>query len=227
MSWRGVAGGLLIAAGAIGCEGGALPGTQSGAGRAGSGAAMTGSAGVIGAAGSGGLGGRACPCSRRPGENESSMCPAGTGKVTTVEIGPEGGTVLLDGTPQTRGVAFKLEIPSNVLAEVVTIQVTESTTPPPEPWVDQSPIYDLQPAGLTFASRARITIPFQNVEGIVPRDTAAYLSTPDLPSFTRLADSYINAGFVTASVPQLGQVLVGRSRTVDDELACGRGPGTE
>jgi len=217
MSWRRVAGGVLIVASAIGCEAGALTGAQSG--RGGSGGAVTGIGGVAGA----GFDGRDCPCSRRPDENNSSLCPPGTGKVTTAEIGPAGGTVLLDGTPQTKGVSFKLEIPFNGLAEVVTIQVTEMMSPVPQPYVDQSPIYDLQPAGLTFATPVLLTIPYQNVRGIIPPETSAYLSTPDGASFERLEDAYVNAGFVTAPLSRLGQVFAGHPRGKNDIFACGLG----
>jgi len=225
--WFRAVGALLVAS-AIGCEGGALP-TPTGEGGS-SGTTGTGQGGsVVTDAGRGGGGGdgRNCPCSRRAGENNSWMCPPGTGKVATAEIGPAGGTLILDGTPATQGVGvpFKLVIPYNALTQTVTLQVTELTVPPPSGFVDYSPIYDLQPRGLTFATPALLTIPWENVQGVVPAGIAAYLSTDDGATFTRIADSYTNAGFEMASLSGLGQVFTGYPRTTADDIACGLGAG--
>jgi hypothetical protein len=86
--------------------------------------------------------------------------------------------------------------------------------------VDQSPIYELQPTGLTFATPALLTIPFENVQGIIPREIAGYLSTDDCASFTRLGDSYENAGFIMASLSRLGQVFAGYPHGAADDIAC-------
>lgn len=238
-----LAAGAVIVAAASGCGSGTLTDPHGGGGggaggQGGSGVlatscnnlgAGTGTAGSGGVAtgGSGGFDGRACRCSRRPGENNSWMCPPGTGKVVTAEVGPAGGTVLLDGTPATLGAALKLEIPINALAQTVTIQVTELTTPPPQPYMDASPIYDLQPAGLTFATPPLLTIPYTNVSGIIPRELAAYLSTDGCASFARIGDSYIDAGFLRASLSQLGQVFSGYPRSSADDIACVADAGTD
>ncbi len=75
-----------------------------------------------GGSGAGGFDGRACYCSRRPGENNSSSCPPGTGAVVSAVVGPAGGRIVLGG--------LKIDIAPNALPQPVTIQITESTTPP-------------------------------------------------------------------------------------------------
>jgi hypothetical protein len=160
--------------------------------------------------------GRACPCSRRPGENNSFRCPRGTGKVATAAIGPEGGTLSLGGTDATLGVAFSLEIPPNDLAETVVLSVTESTLPPPAAYVDWSPIYDLQPAGLTLSIPAKLTVPMTNVDGVIPLDTSINLSADCGQSYSRLPDSYEGV----TSLWKLGPVFVGYPRTSVDVAAC-------
>jgi hypothetical protein len=165
--------------------------------------------------------GRSCPCSRRPGENNSFQCPPGTGKSATASIGPEGGTLFLSGTPSTKGVDFKLEIPPNALQQTVVIEVVESTLPPPEQYVDESPIYDLQPAGLTLSQPATLTVPFMNVGGIVPRIIGINLSADCGMSYQRVPDSYQNAGFMQGSLSTLGPLFAGYLRSSADVAACG------
>jgi hypothetical protein len=180
--------------------------------------------GGVGGAGGGGppvTDGRSCACSRRPGENNSFQCPRGTGKSAAASIGPEGGTLLLSGTPSTQGVDFKLEIPPNALQQTVVIEVVESTFPPPEPYVDESPIYDLQPAGLTLSQPATLTVPFMNVGGIVPRIIGINLSADCGMSYQRVPDSYQNAGFMQGSLSTLGPLFAGYLRSSADVAACG------
>jgi hypothetical protein len=165
----------------------------------------------------GGVGdGHACPCSRRPGENNSFKCPRGTGKLATAAIGPEGGTLYLSGTPATRGIAFSLEIPPNTLADTVVLSVTESTLPPPAAYIDWSPIYDLQPAGLTLSMPAKLTVPLTNVDGVIPLATSINLSADCGQSYSRLSDSYEGI----TSLWTLGPVFAGYPRTSVDVAAC-------
>ena len=81
---------------------------------------------------------------------------------------PAGGRIVL-GTQD--------DIAPNALPQPVTIQITKSTTPPPQPYVDYSPVYEIQPAGLTFATPALLFIGMANVPGVVPRELAVYTST--------------------------------------------------
>jgi hypothetical protein len=180
-----------------------------------------GAAGAGGAVDGGASDGRACPCSRRPGENNSFKCPRGTGEVATAAIGPEGGTLSLGGTAATRGIAFSLEIPPNALAETVVLSVTESTLPPPPPYIDWSPIYDLQPAGLTLPIPAKLTVPLTNVDGVIPFDVSVNLSADCGQSYSRLPDSYEGV----TSLWTLGPVFAGYPRTSVDVAACAAADG--
>jgi hypothetical protein len=66
-----------------------------------------------------------------------------------------------------------------------------------------------------------LTIPWQNVGGIIPSNVlGAYVSTDSGTRFTRIADSYTNAGFEMASLSQLGQVFTGYPRSLADDIAC-------
>jgi hypothetical protein len=184
-----------------------------------------GGSGGAGMTGAGGFDGRGCPCSRRPGENNSFMCPRGAGATASAVIGPGGGTLLLGGTPSTLGLDFQLYVPPGALAETVVISVTEAALPPPAPYVDYSPIYDLQPAGLTSSAPMTVTVPWMNVDGIVPRELAIYQSTQDCGiSYTRVADSGQNAGFNEGSLSILGPVFMGYPRDAAVDLACGCAP---
>ncbi len=164
--------------------------------------------------------GRACPCSRRPGPNNSFKCPVGTGVVVSGEIGPEGGSLILGGTPSTVGVSFKLDIPPNALSQREVISVTElSNAAPSAPYIDESPVFDIQPAGLTFAAPALLTVPFMNVDGVIAPELSIYASS-DCHTFQRLPDSYSNAGFLQASMRVVGPVFAGYPRTQADIAAC-------
>lgn len=194
-------------------NGGGDVGIDAGAGGA--------SAGAGGSAGQGAPQ-RMCPCSRRPGEHNSFMCPLGEGVTRSVSVGPAGGTLVLSGTQSTRGVAFKLQIPPNALDHPVIIQVTEVASPaPPTPYVDESPVYDIQPAGLLFKVPALLTLPYENVSGIVAPELVIEASRDCGASYKPISDSYINAGFLQGSLSQLGPVFAGYPRTQLDVAACG------
>lgn len=191
-------------------------------------------AGAGGQGGSGGHGGGAvsgqagasspepmCRCTRRPGERESYRCPQGADQSVTQEVGPEGGSVVLDGTPSSMaaGVPVELVIPPGALDRTVTLRITETSIAPPEEIADWSPLYHLEPDDLRFESPVELRMPFASDDGLVPPHLAIHAS--ELPGSCRLAplrDSYINAGFSQATLPHLGWVIVGVSSTFE---SCG------
>jgi dihydropteroate synthase len=66
------------------------------------------------------------------------------------EVGPDGGTVALGGTPSTQGVSVELRIPPAALDRTVAIRITETTIPPIDELADWSPIYHFEPETLRF-----------------------------------------------------------------------------
>ena len=216
---KGGAGGALVDGGSVGamatCTYVGIAGAP-GQGEAGAGGSGAVDAGASDASASNGQG---CPCSRRPGSNNSFKCPVGTGVVASGEFGPEGGSLILGGTPSTVGVSFKLDIPPNALSQRQTISVTELSNAPSAPYIDESPVFDIQPAGLTFSSPATLTVPFMNVDGVISPELSIYASS-DCQTFQRLPDSYSNAGFLQASMRVVGPVFAGYPRTEADIAAC-------
>jgi hypothetical protein len=168
---------------------------------------------LAGAGGSPATSSSPCPCSRRPGGDYSFQCPMGTGQSASADIGRMGGTVSLSGTPSTKGVPCRLDIPANALSQLVTVTITETDIPPPLGYIDESPIYAIDsPGGLALASPARLTIPFQSDQSSVSNQLAIYLST-DGKTFTRLSVLLVNAGFVQGLLRGTGLVFAGYPAT--------------
>lgn len=163
-----------------------------------------------------------CPCSRRPGENNSFMCPPGTGQASFASIGKQGGTLTLNGTPSTKGVAVTVAIPANAFASLVVISITETTLAPPAGYVDASPVYDIEalPAGTILPQPVPVNIPFQNSIGTYPQQLSIYAST-DGVQYTRVQDTYINAGFLQGSLSKFGYVFAGYPMSAAELATCG------
>jgi hypothetical protein len=165
-----------------------------------------------------------CPCTRRDGQG-SLNCPVGTGKYWGSIVGPEGGVVVLDGTPSTLGVPVKLTVPYGALTEAHAITITETRCPPPDAYHDWSPVYQIDPPDLTFVTPAALEMPFEAKDPdpagssgfVVPKTVSIYESHGG--AFTRLPDSYVNAGFSQATVKQLGSFFVGYPKP-DAQFAC-------
>lgn len=153
-----------------------------------------------------------CGCTRRPGAGNSFQCPAGVGESTTATIGPSGGTVSLEGRQGTAsGVQAQLRFPPTAIPTPAQITLVETTIPPPVELIDWSPVYLAEPPALVLASRTPVQFPWSNLSGAVP-DLAIWFS-PDGACFTRVSDSYTNAGFEQGSITQLGYFVVGMPRT--------------
>jgi len=159
-----------------------------------------------------------CPCTRRPGPTTSAIfCPVGSGTSVTMTIGEAGGQISLDGTPSANAPGFRLQIPAGALAGPTVITVTETTVPPPASYVDASPIYQIDPPNLMFAKPAALTLPFKMKNGSIPSTLAIDASTD--AGYVRLADSYINAGFLQGSLSRTASVFAGYPKS-GCELAC-------
>jgi hypothetical protein len=162
----------------------------------------------------------ACPCTRRPGDGNSIRCPIGVGETASGTIGKAGGKITLTGrqTSQT-GVPFSLEIPPTALDADTMITVTETTTPPPADFVDYSPVYSIEPAGLSSTIPLPIVIGAANNEMLVTNALAIYGGPSVSGPFKRLADSYVNAGFMQGSTKTLGAFFVGYPKR-PEQAAC-------
>jgi hypothetical protein len=155
-----------------------------------------------------------CPCTRRSGAGTSFMCPAGAGQSQAMTIGTAGGKVTLAGQEATQtGVPFSLTIPPGALASDTMITVTETSVSPPADFVDYSPIYLVQPAALTTTVALPIVIGWANKSGLSaggPSAPLAIYAAPDVAGpFTRLPDSYVNAGFMQGSIKAFGAFFSG------------------
>jgi hypothetical protein len=158
-----------------------------------------------------------CGCTRRPGAGNSFQCPMGVGEEVTVSIGEGGGTVSLDGRQwQQSGVAAAIDFPPTAVAAPTDITLIETAIAPPRDFLDWSPVYRLEPLGLTLATSAPIRLPWSNGTGGGGAADLSALSiwfSPDGACFTRVPDSYTNAGFEQGSVTRLGYFIVAAQRT--------------
>lgn len=147
----------------------------------------------------------ACNCTRRPGGKRSFNCPAGVGESVSVQVGPEGGEVLLNGQQgKASRLGASLVIPPTALDKMVTITITETADTLPTDFVDLSPMYRFDPPDLTFALPVKVTIPIGNGEGTYPSQIGMYWSTGAQSQFARVEDSSYNAGVLLGSTMKLG-----------------------
>lgn len=197
------------------------PGTNSATGAAG---ASSVHADRFGGAGSGNVTSNtldaACPCSRRPGANNSFKCPMGVGESIATILGSAGGSLDLTARQgASSGVGFKIDVPPTTLHSDVEVRITETTTPPPAEFVDYSPIYLVEPGDLSSQVRINLTVPYGGNDGRIPRTLAIYAAADPQGPFERVADSYVNAGFLQGSITHFGAFFAGSPRT-DAEAAC-------
>ncbi len=88
--------------------------------------------------------------------------------------------------------------------------------PPPAGYADESPLYSVE-IGAPLAVPAKVAVPFQNDQNTVPKELSIYQSTDGGSTWVRIADSYINAGFLEGSLASPGLVFAGYPQTG----ACG------
>jgi hypothetical protein len=150
-------------------------------------------------------------CTRNPDGNTGFMCPTGTGVSVTKSVGRAGATVSLSGTPSTLGSAVELTIPPNALSETVDITITETIVVTPSGFSDWSPLYYFSSSEpVSFATPAQIKMPSTKGNGVGDPLLSVYWSSePDSCALAPLADSYVNAGFMQASVRFLGWGITG------------------
>jgi hypothetical protein len=161
-----------------------------------------------------------CPCTRSPDATPSTWCPRGADVSVAANIGPAGGTVTLDGTPNTVGVPAQVQISPNSLPAPTAITLRELSAPPPSAFTDFSPIYELDPLGLALAQGSSIRLNEVNVaNGMVSwNDLSIYTADSADGPWTKLDDQQPNAGFTTAAVVTTGFFFIGRPSS--DDASC-------
>jgi hypothetical protein len=149
-----------------------------------------------------------CGCSRRPGGTPSFQCPVGVGEFVTASIGSNGGTLDLAGRQGiVSGASADIEFPPTAFASTTDVTLIETAIPPPHDLLDWSPVYRLDPLGAALATPATVRLPWSNSAEIAVG--LSVWASSDGTCFTRLPDSYTNAGFEQASIESLGYLIVG------------------
>jgi len=126
--------------------------------------------------------------------SSSSSGTAATSAVTKT-IGPEGGTITVDGATVT--------FPANAVAAPLSITITPTTDAPPSGMVALSRVYRCEPAGTTFAQNVTMAMTFQGD----PTTATMFWSTGSDPAFKdvggvadgttmRATVQHFSAGFV-------------------------------
>ena len=146
----------------------------------------------------------------------------GVGQTSYATIGPAGGQLVLLGEQSKKtNVPFAIMFPPGALTSDTRISVTETDLPPPSGVLDYSPVYLLEPRGLTLAKVASLQIPWSSNLNAIPSTLGIYARDENGScAFSRLGDSYTNAGFEQASLTEFSYLLVGLPATVDP-ATCG------
>lgn len=153
-----------------------------------------------------------CGCSRRTSRSAID-CPEGLGEYAVTTVDANGGAVSLEGRQGIfSGVAAEVTFPPDAFAAPTAITLIETALLPPTDLLDWSPVYLVEPRGLALTSPAAVRLPWGNLPTELVSDLSIWFS-PDGICFTRLSDSYTNAGFEQGSIAQLGFLIVGTPRT--------------
>jgi hypothetical protein len=127
-------------------------------------------------------------------------------------VGPAGGAITLPGRQGiVSGVSAQVTFAPGAIATPTTITLIETAIAPPSDLLDWSPVYLVEPAGLALANPAALRLPDSNSLSTVS-ELSIWFSA-DGSCFTRIPDSYTNAGFEQGSTSQLGYLIVGTPRT--------------
>jgi len=166
-----------------------------------------------------------CQCTRRPGGALSNQCVHGDGTSACFVLTPDGGAFSIGGRQaKAVGVNLVLDFPRGAVSEPTTITLTETTCAPPNGFNDASPLYELWPADLVFASPVSIKVPFSTAPAdysqgpiLIPRDLGIYQDSTT--GFERLSSSYTNGGFMQGLITHFGFLFVGDSKT-EEQASC-------
>lgn len=144
-------------------------------------------------------------CSRRNGP--TSACPQGAAAAVWGTLAQAGDTVELMGTLATVGVTFQVRALAAPASGPVVVALVESAVPPPVGVADASPVY-LVEAKATLPALA-VKVPMTSNQSQFGADSTGLYFSADGSSFTQIADSYQNAGFLQGTLPGAGIVFAG------------------
>jgi hypothetical protein len=97
------------------------------------------------------------------------------------------------------------------LATDVRVTVTETTIPPPLGYVDFSPVYVIE-SPIPTSLPLKLVVPYSNKSRDVQNLSIYFASDPRGP-FSRVEDSYFNAGFMEGTIRGFGALFVGYPKT--------------
>ena len=83
-------------------------------------------------------------------------------------------------------------------------------------------MYDIEavPAGTILPQPVPVSLPFQTSTGSISQQLSMYAST-DGVQYTRVQDSYINAGFLQGSLSKFGYIFAGYPMSATQLATCG------
>jgi hypothetical protein len=116
------------------------------------------------------------------------------------------------------GVGSSLTVPPKAFDKEIAVTIIETSIPPPKEFFDWSPIYEVQPIGVTSSSLMKLRLPYGNRDGSFSGLTMYYAKDKSGP-FVPVPDFYINAGFSDAGITDFGFFFMGM-RKLPAESAC-------
>lgn len=170
--------------------------------------------GLVANGGTPGSGGttEVCPCTRRSGL--SRLCRKGSGEVARATVGEQGAELQIEG-------AAAVSFPAHTFTAPTEVTLEELEVPPPQPFVDWSPLYRVAPDTLSFQAAATIKLYWTSPAADsyeVPGDLKLFGSTTIDGPYTEVADEYQNAGFNQATLNQPGYYFMGQPKTAAQEV---------
>lgn len=155
-----------------------------------------------------------CPCTRRDQQQPDPSCPAGADYAMARTLGPTGGELEISGTAFTSGrISVIAKIPAAALRAPTDVVLTELSLPTPDGLVDYSPVFKLSPTSLVLEAPGEIRFPGAN-KASAQAPLAIYYARELGQPFTKLLDSYVNAGFYQATLTRGGYYVVGFPETL-------------
>jgi hypothetical protein len=129
----------------------------------------------------------------------SSTKPSESSPAVTKTIGPEGGTISVDGAVVT--------FPANAVSSPLSITITPSDDAPPAGFTALSRVYHCEPSGTTFAQKVTMTMTFT---GDATNATMFWSSGAD-PTFKDVGGT-ASSGTMSAQVEHFSSGFVGEKK---------------
>lgn len=133
-------------------------------------------------------------CSSSSSSSSGGATPQGP---VTKTIGPEGGTIVVDGATVT--------FPANAVAAPITVTITPSADAPPSGYDARSRLYKCEPAGTTFAQKVTMAMTFTGD----PAGVTMFWSSGSDPAFVDVGGSP-SGNVMTAQVLHFSAGFVGK-----------------